>query len=139
MVHMRSLGFIVAIALGASACVATTATSSESHAMRDGYTWLGERQVNGGADHDAIGVGRAEGKFNSIMIAVENAPIEMFDVTVTFGDGEKWEPRTRMTFNANTTSRMIDLPGHNRVIKRVDFRYGNLVAGARAKVELWAR
>ncbi|MFT3697251.1 MAG: hypothetical protein QM831_29175 [Kofleriaceae bacterium] len=107
--------------------------------MRNGYSWLGERFVNGGADHDAIGVGRAEGKWNSIMVVVENAPVEIFDMVVTFGDGERWEPKTRMVFNPNTTSRMIDLPGHNRVIRRVDFRYGNLVAGAQAKVELWAR
>jgi hypothetical protein len=44
-----------------------------------------------------------------------------------------------MVFGRDTTSRTIDLPGDLRVIKRVDFRYGNLVAGAHAKVELWGR
>ena len=107
--------------------------------MRHGYSWLGERYVNGGADHDVIGVGRADGRFNSIMIVVENAPVEIFDMVVTFGDNERFEPKTRLVFGADSSSRKIDLPGGGRFIKRVDFRYGNLVAGTRAKVELWGR
>ena len=84
-------------------------------------------------------VGRADGRFREIMIVVERAPVEIYDLVVTFGNGERYEPRTRMVFGRDTTSRTIDLPGDLRVIKRVDFRYGNLVAGAHAKVELWGR
>jgi hypothetical protein len=86
-----------------------------------------------------IHVGRKDGRFTSIMFVVENAPVELFDAVVTFGDGQRWEAHTRMTFGPDSTSRMIDLPGGARVIRRVDFRYGNLVAGAQAHVELWAR
>jgi hypothetical protein len=32
---------------------------------------------------------------------------------------------------------VIDLPGGARVIRRVEFRYGNLPGGGRARVELW--
>jgi hypothetical protein len=73
------------------------------------------------------------------MVVVERAPIELFDMVVTFGNNERWEARTRLVFGRDTTSRNIDLPGGARFIKRVDFRYGNLVGGAQAKVELWAR
>lgn len=107
--------------------------------MRNGFTFLGERTVNGGVDHDVIGVGRSEGTFRELMVVVERAPVEIYDMVVTFGNGERFEPHTRMVFGRDTTSRSIDLPGNTRVIKRVDFRYGNLVAGAHAKVELWGR
>ena len=107
--------------------------------MRNGFYYLGERAVNGGADHDVIHVGKRDGSFHELMVVVENAPVEIFDMVVTFGNGERWEPRTRLVFNADSTTRNIDLPGNARYIKRVDFRYGNLVAGANAKVELWAR
>jgi hypothetical protein len=107
--------------------------------MRNGYTYLGERFVNGGMDHDVIHVGRRDGRFTSIMIVVENAPVEVFDIVVTFGDGERWEAHTRLVFGPDTTSRMIDLPGGARVIRRVDFRYGNLASAGQAKVELWGR
>lgn len=107
--------------------------------MRNGFSYLGERLVNGGADHDVIHVGRRDGRFHEIMIVVERAPIELFDLVVTFGNGERYEPHTRLVFGAGSTSRNIDLPGGARIIQRVDFRYGNLVAGTQAKVELWGR
>jgi hypothetical protein len=107
--------------------------------MRDGYNWLGERWVNGGADHDVIAGLKNDGRFNKIMIVVENAPVEIFDVKVTFGDREVFDVPVRLVFGANSTSRQIDLPGHNREIRRVDFHYGNIAGEGRAKVELWAR
>jgi hypothetical protein len=134
--------YLVLAALGTGACVVSTpppARPAEVHAERNGYVYLGERTVNGGLDHDVIPVGRADGKFHEIMVVVERAPVEIFDLIITFGNGERYEPHTRLVFGRDTTSRNIDLPGGTRFIKRVDFRYGNLVAGAQAKVELWAR
>jgi hypothetical protein len=112
---------------------------AEAHAMRSGFIFLGDRTVHGGLDHDVIPVGRHDGAFHQLMIVVERAPVEIFDLVITFGNGERYEPRTRLVFGPDTTSRSIDLPGNARFIRRVDFRYGNLVAGARAKVELWGR
>jgi len=103
--------------------------------MRNGFTFLGARMVNGGVDHDVIYVGKGDGRFREIQIVVERAPIELYDV---FGNGDRFEPRTRLAYGRDTSSRNIDLPGGARVIQRVDFHYGNL--GTReAKVELWAR
>jgi hypothetical protein len=115
------------------------ARPAEDHAMRNGFYYLGERFVNGGADHDVIQVGRRDGRFHELMIVVERAPIELYDMVVTFGNGDRFEPHNRLVFGADTTSRRIDLPGGARIVQRVDFRYGNLVAGAQAKVELWGR
>src|SRR5215510_898926 len=99
---------------------------AENVAARNGFTFLGDRLVQGGADHDAIGVGRADGRWHQIMVVVEDAPVEMFDVVVTFGDGERFSPPTRLTFGPDSRSRVIDLPGGARFIRRVDFRYGDL-------------
>lgn len=112
---------------------------SETRMVRAGFDFLGERIVDGAVDHDAIHVGRRDGEFREIMLVVERAPVEIYDVVVTFGNGERFEPRTRIAYDPNTRSRTIDLPGRSRSIQRVDFRYGNVIAGARAKVELWAR
>lgn len=141
---MRStlLAFSIAAALAAGAgCVvaAAPARPAEAHAMRNGFAFLGERMVNGGVDHDVIHVGRRDGSFHELMIVVERAPVEIHDMVVTFGNGERFAPRTRLVFGPSSTSRSIDLPGGARIIRRVDFRYGNLVAGAQAKVELWGR
>src|SRR5262245_11859121 len=148
---MRSHTLILVLALcalGATGCTVSTAPArpagpapapSEGRLLRSGFDFLGERMVDGAVDHDVIHVGRRDGRFREIMLVVERAPVEIYDVIVTFGNGERFEPRMRLAFGADTRSRTIDLPGRARVIQRVDFRYGNLVAGPRAKVELWGR
>ncbi|MBX7192835.1 MAG: hypothetical protein K1X94_12290 [Sandaracinaceae bacterium] len=105
-----------------------------------GWTRLGERWVQpGGVDHDVIVVTAAEGTFRQVALRVEHSALELFDVTITFGDGQTFSPGTRLVFGRDTPSRTIDLPGGNRVIRRVDFRYANLPGGGRAQLELWAR
>lgn len=106
---------------------------------RTGWDKLGERTVHGRADHDAILVGARDGAFARMMIVVEHSSLAMHDIVVHFGDGTKFSPETRLVFGEDTRSRVIDLPGGKRIIKRVDFRYSNLPGGGKAQVELWAR
>jgi hypothetical protein len=103
------------------------------------WTKLGERWVDGVRDRDVITVGAHEGRYRRIMIVVEHSALEMFDLVVTFGDGTRFSPATRHVFSANTRSHVIDLPGTDRVIRSVEFRYGNLPGGGRAQAELWAQ
>ena len=98
---------------------------------------LGERWVEGKVDKDTIKVGKKDGKFVAIAVVVEHSALEMFDMEIEFGDGSKWSPNVRMVFGQGTTSRVIDLPGDARYIKKVEFRYGNLPGGGKAQVELW--
>ena len=104
-----------------------------------GWTRLGERGVQGGADHDTIVVTAVSGTFRQIALRVEHSALELFDVTVTFGDSQTFSPGTRFVFAEDTATREIDLPGAARVIRRVDFHYANLPGGGRAQLELWAR
>lgn len=106
---------------------------------RTGWNKLGERMVDGKVDRDTIGVTAAEGRFRKVMLVVEHSALEMFDVDITFGDGEHFSPGTRYVFGKDTRSRVIDLPGAERIIRKVEFRYGNLPGGGRAQIELWAR
>ena len=100
---------------------------------------LGERWVESAADRDVIAVGASQGRFKQLMFGVEHSGLVLFDVVVTFGNGEKFAPVTRLVFDEGTATRVIDLPGKTRVIKSVEFRYGNLPGGGKAQVELWAK
>jgi hypothetical protein len=100
---------------------------------------LGERWVDGVHDRDVIPVGRREGRYRRIMIVVDHSALEMYEVVVNFGDGTQFMPATRHVFGAGTRSHVIDLPGTERVIRNVEFRYGNLPGGGRAQAELWAQ
>lgn len=104
-----------------------------------GWTMLGQRVVQGQGDHDSIPVGIREGRFTSLMVVVEGSEIELHDFTVTFGNGETAAPNVRHFFKENSLTRQIDLPGNQRAIKRIDFKYSNLPGGGRAKVQVWAK
>jgi len=108
-------------------------------AARGDWTKLGERTVDGARDRDVIAVGAREGRYRRIMLVVEHSALELFDVVVTFGDGTRFSPSMRHVFSPETRSRVIDLPGADRVIRSVEFRYGNLPGGGRAQMELWAQ
>ena len=104
-----------------------------------GWTRLGSRSVDGKIDRDTIVVGADSGRFRVVRIDVEKSALEMFDVIIHFGDGTTFSPTTRMVFDKDTSTRVIDLPGGNRVIQRVDFKYGNIPGGGAAEVSLYAR
>ena len=112
----KAIRFIPAIlALGiAAACVST-----------GGGDWelLGRKEVSFIVERDTIEVGRAEGRFHALKLVVEGAPVEMRDIRVTFGDGSTFHPETRLNFAPNSVSRTIDLPGRERVIRKIDFLY----------------
>jgi hypothetical protein len=107
-----------------------------------GWEKLGERTVHGGprrGDRDVIVVGRDDGTFTRLMLKVEHSALELYDVKIVFGDGSTWSPDTRLIFGRGARSRVIDLPGGARVVRKVEFVYRNLRGGGRAQMELWGR
>jgi hypothetical protein len=130
-----------------SACLASLAAcgggqppaASDRALEHAGWEKLGERDINGAVDHERVVVGRADGKFRMIMVEVKREPVELYDLSVTFGDDQHWEPGTRLVFDANTRSREIELPGGERFIKHVDFKMRGLAGGAVARVELFGK
>ena len=97
-------------------------------AANDQGKWevLGQREVDFRNDHDRIDVGRSEGRFKQLQVRVRNAPIEISDMVVTFGNDETFNPNMRHRFAEGSGSRTIDLPGDRRSIKRIDFRYKSI-------------
>jgi hypothetical protein len=124
-----------------AALVAVALGGRVAHADRwdsRGWTKLGEREVNGRADHDRIEVGRHEGRFTKLTLHVENSDLELIDFQITFGNNEKFHPEIRHIFREGARTRVIDLPGDDRTIKAIDLRYKNLPGSGRARVEVWA-
>ena len=98
---------------------------------------LGSREVKFRGERDAIAVTAAEGRFVAIKLEVDDGDLELYDVVVTFGDGDKFSPATRFAFDQNSRSRSIDLPGGARVIKKVEFFYRSKLARGHANMTLW--
>ena len=87
---------------------------------------LGQREVDFRNDHDQIDVGRSEGRFKQLQIRVKDAPIEVSNMVVTFANDQTFSPKIRQRFSQGSGSRVIDLPGNRRTIKRIDFDYKSI-------------
>ncbi len=101
---------------------------------------LGTRKVNNTYDRDEIVITRAEGSFNSLKFRVENRAITLYDMKVHYGNGTVEDIKARVHIPAGGESRVIDLRGGNRVIKKVVLRYEtSRVRGRRATLYLYGR
>jgi Protein of unknown function (DUF2541) len=105
------------------------------------WVYLGQTTVNGQSDHDRIGIGRDEGRFQSIQLRVAGAPVEFQRVVVNFANGgsEVVELRNRIPVGGQT--RAIDLRGNDRAISSVEFHFSkaNWRSNALPRVSLYAR
>ena len=89
------------------------------------FKWekLGSIKVNMGANHDEILVAPSEGFFTKIKFKVLDAPILLRNVIIVFGDGESRNVKVNKKFTAGMESRVIDLPGNRRMIKKIVLNY----------------
>lgn len=101
---------------------------------------LGERKVNFALDRDEILVTAAEGRFTALKIMVKKGRINLHKMVVHFADGSEQEVETRDEIRAGGESRVINLDGRRRVIRKVVFVYDTKnFADQKAEVELWGR
>lgn len=101
---------------------------------------LGTRKVNYGLDRDEILVTVSEGRFDAIKLLVKHSPVNMHRVVIHFGNGMEQEVEVRNQIPAGGETRVIDIRGENRVIRKVVFWYDTKgLNDRRAVVELWGR
>jgi hypothetical protein len=98
------------------------------------WVTLGTRTVNLFNDHDTIRVGLTSGVFSKIRLSVSGNAVFLRDLHVTFGNGTSTDVPVRFMFLPGTSTRVIDLPGAARFIRRIDMTYNRLPIGGRATV-----
>lgn len=124
---------------------ATIIISGTAFSPKPGYNqgrWekLGERKVNFSGDRDEIHVGVSDGKFDALKLKVTDGAINMKRMVVHFGNGDTKELELRNEMARGSESRVIDLPGNNRIITKVVFWYDTKnKANRKAHVELWGK
>ncbi|MEQ1901643.1 MAG: hypothetical protein ABL866_13030 [Devosia sp.] len=122
---------------GAAALVAAAVMPFEAIAA----TWvnLGSRTVNLLTDHDAISVGAGAGLYTSVRLYVTGNTVFIDSLKITFSNGSTYDVALRYLFLPASASRVIDLPGAARHIRRVDLVYRKLIGGGTAVVTLQGR
>ena len=114
--------------------------SQALNAQKLDWIHLGDKHVDGNADHDKISLGKSEGWFHQLQIRVEDAPVSFQRVVVHFGNGTDEEMQFREVINPGGSTRAMDLRGRRRVIKSVEFWYEKANLGSnRPTVRLYGR
>lgn len=137
---MKLINFAPKLLMLCAMTLFTLSFTTENNALKGPWELLGMRKVNYSLDRDEIIVTRAEGIFTALKVKVKKAPINMQKLVVTFGNGEVEELELRNNFAAGSESRVIDLPGNKRVIKKIVFWYDTKnIANRKGIVEVWGR
>ncbi|WP_298421375.1 DUF2541 family protein [uncultured Kordia sp.] len=84
---------------------------------------LGSKKVNYSLDKDVIRVGAHEGTFKKLKLVVSKGALNMHRMVVHYGNGTNEEVNLKHSFNRRSNSRIIDLNGNNRIIKKITFIY----------------
>jgi hypothetical protein len=103
------------------------------------WDMLGSRVVNFSLDHDEIVVTGFEGKFDAVKVKVLHGALNMHKMVIHFANGGTQDVELRNNFAKGSSSRVIDLNGDDRVIRKVSFWYDSKNHGKRSLVQLWGK
>lgn len=139
---MKASAFFTRLAMLLMLFAITAPELSAHHPAHRAGRWekLGQRKVNFAMDRDVIMVTAAEGSFKALQLKVKGAPIDLNRVVVHYRNGQTQVLNVRRTIPRGGQTRVLDLPGNNRIITKVVFVYDTRNrARRRATVELWGR
>jgi len=115
------------------------APSVAGHPDMTGWRLLGDAWVSGQFARQIIRVGKSDGRIARVMLVITNGNLDVGDVMIQFGNGQRWSPGLRNSFGDGSRSRAIDLPGHVRSIRGVELVRGAVSSGGRVQVEIWGQ
>lgn len=112
----------------------TQSQSRRAEAFESEWTVLGSKKVNWRVERDVLPVGIDEGGFTKLKIKVTGGRVRILSMIVTYGNGTKDEIPLKHVFTRGAESRVIDLRGGKRVIRKITFVYDTQSISRRAKV-----
>lgn len=134
--------FALGLLLATSSASFAGGMSARSEMMPQPGEWekLGSRVVNMQAEHDVISVTATEGLFTKVRLKIMKAPIHLLNINIVFGNGENKNVVFNKKFAAGSFTRVIDLTGNKRFIKKVKLNYKSVPVGkGRAIVSLFGK
>ena len=103
-----------------------------------GWRFIGDKTVAFGADHDVIVTGNSNDDFRKLKLRVTDGPLKMYDMKVYFDNGDVQDISIRLLIRQGGESRVIDLDGGLRHIKRIEFWYETKgFRKGRSRVAVW--
>lgn len=126
--------FILLFSLSILSC------GGSQHVTADGWTFIGDKWVSFGLDHDVINTGNVGDAYRQLKVRVTSAPIRILDMKVHFDNGAVQDVSVRSLIPQGGETRVIDLDGGLRKLSRIEFWYETRgVRKGRSRVAVWGR
>lgn len=117
----------------------TTAITYKTNKAGD-WVFLADKKVGFGADHDVIHFGNWKDDVRQLKLKITDGPLKMYSMKIHFDNGTTQDIELRMRFAQGSESRVIDLEGGLRHLKKIEFTYETkrFVRG-RSRVAVWGK
>lgn len=113
-------------------------TSIETGELQQ-WKLLGEKKVSFIIDRDVIHV-TGNDNYRQIKVKVKDGPVHILDMDVHFENGDKYDVAIKKRIPQGGESRIINLPGGSRSIKKIEFWYETKgFLKGRGRVQVWGR
>jgi len=90
------------------------------------WVQLGCKDVDLNLDRDALPVGARDGAFRAIRLRARGNAVQMFDLKVVYGNGERDDIPVRARIAEGGSSGALDLRGRERAIERIQMIYARV-------------
>ena len=131
MKFLKPLLFVSVVAL-------VSFTTIESNGFQQ-WNLIGEKKVSFLVDRDVIHV-TGNDSYGQIKLKVKDGPVHILDMDVHFENGDKFDVAIKQRIPQGGESRVIDLPGGSRSIKKIEFWYETKgFRKGRGRVEVWGK
>jgi hypothetical protein len=120
-----------------SAIVLLSFTTKDNSTQQ--WVLIGERKVSFLIDHDVI---QTTGKdnYSKLRVKVKDSPVHIIDMDVYFENGDKFDVALKQNIPKGGESRVIDLPGGNRNVRKIEFWYETKgLRKGRGTVQVWGQ
>lgn len=107
----------------------------------DSQQWIliGEKRASFLIDHDVIHV-TGNDNYRQLKVKVKDGPVHVIDLDVHFENGDKFDVALKQRIPKGGESRVIDLPGNSRSIRKVEFWYETKgFRKGRGTVQVWGK
>lgn len=107
---------------------------------KTGWQKIAETTVDFTKDHDEVAVMLAD-KFATLKFKVTDASIQLIDMEIFYESGDSQKVPVGYEIKSMGESKVIDLNGGERSIKRISFNYKTVpnTKDKKAHVEIWGR
>ena len=122
---MKKVVIIAMMALAATCNVALAQQPAVIVSDKTGWHKIGETNVKFEKETDEIVVMGAD-RFASIKFKIEEAPIDLISLEIYYESGDKQNIQINTPVKAPGESRIIDLNGGERSLKKIVFKYKTL-------------